>query len=254
MEPPPMRLLLNELAGGDMEKKEQGGGVLWNYALHKPREETKDKIVKYREYFDRLKREDFVWQPYLELLPTLPPYCFEDSQVWRSCHAMLVPLTEPPTGTYYPTTLTPDVDVTQYVYGNAQDTSVGFDTPATFGATNFPASASMGYVPSMSGGSMFQFTPSPYIPDMISPSAPLMDYRDYRFGQPSILIGGFFGGGTSSQHSGLGHDLNTSFAVEAGIPEGDGDEVVRRNPDRGARHRQRQCILSPHEQYMRRNE
>nr|KYP48783.1 Serine/threonine protein phosphatase 7 long form isogeny [Cajanus cajan] len=26
----------------------------------------------------------FVWQPYLELLPTLPPYCFEDSQVWRS--------------------------------------------------------------------------------------------------------------------------------------------------------------------------
>nr|KYP48780.1 Serine/threonine protein phosphatase 7 long form isogeny [Cajanus cajan] len=26
----------------------------------------------------------FVWQPYLELLPTLPPYCFENSQVWRS--------------------------------------------------------------------------------------------------------------------------------------------------------------------------
>nr|KYP39207.1 Serine/threonine protein phosphatase 7 long form isogeny [Cajanus cajan] len=56
----------------------------WNYALYKPREETKDKIVKYRKYFDRLKREDFLWQPYLELLPTLPPYCFEDSQVWRS--------------------------------------------------------------------------------------------------------------------------------------------------------------------------
>nr|KYP41967.1 Serine/threonine protein phosphatase 7 long form isogeny [Cajanus cajan] len=60
-------------------------GARWNYALHKPREETKEKIVKYREYFDRLKREDeFVWQPYLELLPTLPPYCFEDLQVWRS--------------------------------------------------------------------------------------------------------------------------------------------------------------------------
>ncbi|XP_020203282.1 serine/threonine-protein phosphatase 7 long form homolog [Cajanus cajan] len=59
-------------------------GERWNYALYKPREETKDKIVKYRKYFDRLKREDFLWQPYLELLPTLPPYCFEDSQVWRS--------------------------------------------------------------------------------------------------------------------------------------------------------------------------
>nr|KYP69594.1 Serine/threonine protein phosphatase 7 long form isogeny [Cajanus cajan] len=57
---------------------------VWNRALHKPKEEKKDKIVKYRKYFDRLKRGDFVWQPYLELLPTLPPYCFEDSQVWRS--------------------------------------------------------------------------------------------------------------------------------------------------------------------------
>nr|KYP73172.1 Serine/threonine protein phosphatase 7 long form isogeny [Cajanus cajan] len=65
-------------------------GARWNYALHKPREETKDKIVKYREYFDRLKREDFVWQPYLELLPTLPLYCFEDSQVWRDWSRMHV--------------------------------------------------------------------------------------------------------------------------------------------------------------------
>ncbi|XP_029128117.1 uncharacterized protein LOC114916160 [Cajanus cajan] len=103
----------------------------------------------------------------------------------------------------------------------------------------------MGYISSMSGGSMFQFTPTPCVPDTISPSAPLMDYRDYRFGQPSVPIGGFFGGGTSSQHPGLGHDLNTTLAAEAGNPEGDGDEVVQRNPDRGARHRQRQCILSP---------
>nr|KYP49685.1 Serine/threonine protein phosphatase 7 long form isogeny [Cajanus cajan] len=47
-----------------------GGGQqhTWNNALYKLREERKDKIVKYREYFDRLKREDVIWRSTVPLI------------------------------------------------------------------------------------------------------------------------------------------------------------------------------------------
>ncbi|XP_020219768.2 serine/threonine-protein phosphatase 7 long form homolog [Cajanus cajan] len=55
-------------------------GARWNSVL----QVTQRTLAQIRDALDKMKDNDFVWQPYLQYFHSLPPYCVENTNIWRA--------------------------------------------------------------------------------------------------------------------------------------------------------------------------